>query len=151
MSRAKILRRGEMVGELDCATGELTSDDAVLNELWAYWQANGFNVLGPPPEEPPAGTLADGIYNIKPGRGNMALVVIELGNNGYELQLEETPIATTTPKPVFGRPADCSYAAYRAFIREMTATLGGEGNATEKELREGWRLFWRTDDPEGGA
>lgn len=55
-----------------------------------------FNMPGPPPEEPRPGMFADAVYNVRPGPGNMGLVVIEPENHGYELEFEETPPADTS-------------------------------------------------------
>ncbi len=151
MNRARILRDAAEVGQLDFATGQLTSEDATLNELWTRWQSKGFNVLWPPPERPPAGMLADAIRNVKPAPNNMGLVVLELENHGYTLQIDKPPRAGIKANPVFGRPADRSFAAYKVFIEEMTTALGAEKNASEDQLRQGWRRFWETDDSDAGA
>ncbi len=52
-------------------------------------------------------------------------------------------------RPVFSRPADRSFAAYKEFLRGMTAALGGEDNLTEEELRQSWREFWSESDETG--
>jgi hypothetical protein len=157
MSRAKIFRKGKLIGELNCATGELTSTDAALNELWAYWQTKGFNVLGPPPEKPLPGMFADAVYNIRPGPGNVGLVVIELENHGSDLTFEETrPASTSTPhgsslamaspQRFYGRPANRSFEAYKEFLGYLTTSLGGESDMSEDKLLEAWRDFWQRAD-----
>ena len=157
MSRAKIFREGKLIGVLNCATGELTSTDAALNGLWAHWQTEGFNVLGPPPEEPPPGMFADAVYNIRPCPGNLGLVVIELENHGYELTFEETRpaststpngsnLATVSPQRFYGRPANRSFEAYKEFLGYLTTSLGGESDMSEDELLEAWRDFWQRAD-----
>jgi hypothetical protein len=157
MSRAKIFRKGKLIAELNCATGELTSTDAALNGLCAHWQTEGFKVLGPPPEKPPPGVLADAVYNIRPDPGNMGLVAIELENHGYELKFEETrPASTSTPngsnlpmaspQRFYSRPADRSYEAYKEFLGYLTTSLGGENDMAEDELREAWLDFWQRAD-----
>jgi len=157
MSRAKIFRKGKLIGELNCATGELTSTDAALNGLWAHWQTEGFNVLGPPPEEPPPGVLADAMYKIRPGPENLGLVVIELENHGYDLTFEETRPASTptpngsnlvtaSPQRFYGRPANRSFEAYKEFLGYLTTSLGGESDMSEDELLEAWRDFWQRAD-----
>ncbi len=42
----------------------------------------------------------------------------------------------------FSRPADQSLAAYKAWIRGMTAHLGGIDDLTEAEWEAAWREFW---------
>jgi hypothetical protein len=157
MSRAMILRKGKLIGVLNCATGELTSPDAALAELWAHWQTEGFKVLGPPPEAPAPGVLADAVYTIKPGPTNLGLVAIELENHGYRLAFAETrPASTSTPngsnlrmaspQRFYSRPANRSFEAYKEFLGYLTTSLGGESDMSEDELREAWRDFWQRAD-----
>ena len=53
------------------------------------------------------------------------------------------------PKKFFSRsPADASLEAYKAWIRGITAELGGADDLTEAEWEARWRQFWSGDAPE---
>ncbi len=51
-------------------------------------------------------------------------------------------------KKFFGPPADASLEAYKAWIRGITAELGGTDDLTDVEWEAGWREFWSCDAPE---
>ncbi len=84
----KIRRHGVVVGAVDLATAELRSPDTSLLALWRKWRTDGFRVLGPPPEPPRPGMLADSVYTVYPAPDNLGLVALELENNGYRLEFE---------------------------------------------------------------
>jgi hypothetical protein len=45
--------------------------------------------------------------------------------------------------PVLSRPKDKSLEAFKAWIREITKSLGGsEEEMTEEEWVQGWKDFW---------
>ncbi len=66
-----------------------------------------------------------------------------------ETSRRESPSFLSARRPFFSRPADRSFAAYKEFLRGMTAALGGEDNLTEEELRQSWREFWGESDETG--
>ncbi len=50
------------------------------------------------------------------------------------------------PRRFYARPANRSFEAYRDFLDFLTASLGGETDTAEDELREAWRDFWQRAD-----
>ena len=52
-------------------------------------------------------------------------------------------------KKFFSPPADASLEAYKAWIRGITAELGGTDDLTDAEWESRWREFWSSDAPEG--
>jgi hypothetical protein len=84
----KILRDGTEVGEVN-AKAQLRSADPDLIELWNKWQTDGFQVLGPPEQEPPEGVHADKLYTFKPAPDNLGLVAFEFIKAGYEISVSE--------------------------------------------------------------
>ncbi len=85
-TKMKVVRDEIEIGVVDLVTGDLASTDGELNQLWQKWLEDGFKVLGPAPEEPPAGVLTDALYTVHPSPKNMGLVAIELGMHGYNLE-----------------------------------------------------------------
>ncbi len=47
-----------------------------------------------------------------------------------------------------GVPADASLEAYKAWIRGITAELGGTDDLTDAEWETRWREYWSRDETE---